>query len=39
MGISGAQKRKKKGEGRAREGHGAVDAWTDQVMDRVGVAS
>ena len=41
--LSGAQKRKKKREKEeaAKEagGNGAVEAWTDQDMDGIGVAS
>ena len=39
--LSGAQKRKKKKEKEelAGGGNGAVEAWTDEVVDRVGVAS
>ena len=38
--LSGAQKRKKKREKEeARRGNGAVEAWTDQDMDGIGVAS
>ena len=37
--IRGAEEVEEKGERRAREGRGAVEAWTDQVMDRVGGAS
>ena len=38
--MSGAQKRKKKREKEeARRGYGAVEAWTDEVMDGVGGAS
>tara|TARA_B100001769_G_scaffold247128_1_gene217957 strand:- start:308 stop:448 length:141 start_codon:yes stop_codon:yes gene_type:complete len=42
--VSGAAERKKKREKEeaakeAVEGNGAVEAWTDQVVDGVGVAS
>ena len=38
--LSGAQKRKKRKEKeRARFGNGAVEAWTDEVVDGIGVAS
>ena len=37
--IRGAEEEEEKGERRARFGNGAVEAWTDQVMDRVGGAS
>ena len=42
--LSGAQKRKKKREKEeavegSRGGYGAFKAWTDEVVDRVGVAS
>ena len=40
--LSGAQKRKKKREkeeASGRGGNGAVEAWTDQDMDGIGVAS
>ena len=44
MGLSGAQKRKKRREKEEAieggcGGYGAVEAWTDEVVDRVGVAS
>ena len=34
-----AEEEEEERERRAREGHGAVEAWTDEVVDRVGVAS
>ena len=34
-----AEEEEEKGEGRARRGNGAFEAWNDGVMDRVGVAS
>jgi hypothetical protein len=37
--IRRAEEEEEKGERRARRGNGAVEAWTDEVMDRVGVAS
>ena len=38
--LSGAQKRKKKREKEElARGNGAVEAWTDQDMDGIGVAS
>ena len=38
--LSGAQKRKKKREKEEPPGgNGAVEAWTDQDMDGIGVAS
>ena len=38
--LSGAQKRKKKREKEELAGgNGAVEAWTDQDMDGIGVAS
>ena len=42
--LSGAQKRKKKKErekaaAEALSGYGAVEAWTDEVVDRIGGAS
>ena len=37
--IRRAEEDEEKGERRARRGNGAVEAWTDEVMDRVGVAS
>ena len=38
--LSGAQKRKKKREKEEPlRGNGAVEAWTDQDMDGIGVAS
>ena len=33
------EEEEEEGERRARRGNGAVEAWTDEVMDRVGVAS
>ena len=37
--IRRAEEEEEKGERRARRGNGVVEAWTDEVMDRVGVAS
>ena len=37
--IRRAEEEEEKGERRARFGNGAVEAWTDEVVDRVGVAS
>ena len=37
--IRRAEEEEEEGERRARRGNGAVEAWTDEVVDRVGVAS
>jgi hypothetical protein len=37
--LRSAEEEEEKGERRARFGNGAVEAWTDEVVDRVGVAS
>ena len=37
--IRRAEEEEEKGERRARVGNGAVEAWTEHVVDRVGVAS
>ena len=34
-----AEEEEEKGERRARFGNGEVEAWTDEIVDRVGVAS
>ena len=37
--LGSAEEEEEKGERRGREGYGAVEAWSDEVVDRVGVAS
>tara|TARA_B100000767_G_C19538947_1_gene439872 strand:- start:29 stop:295 length:267 start_codon:yes stop_codon:yes gene_type:complete len=37
--IRRAEEEEEEGERKARRGNGEVEAWTDGVMDRVGVAS
>ena len=37
--IRRAEEEEEEGERRARRGNGAVEAWTDEVMDGIGVAS
>ena len=37
--LGSAEEEEEKGERRGREGYGAVEAWSDEVVDRVGGAS